>query len=138
MTRQFDLKPSRYLAATLVLALSGTLALLWILSPPWWVILLVTAALLGSAFYYLRHDAFLSMQSSYIKLQLEADQITVTARNGQSWTGHVLHDSFITPAITLVNILPQGAHFSRSVIILPDSLDADSFRELRVWMKWNR
>jgi len=138
MSRQFDLKPSRYLAAILVLALSGILALLWILSPPWWVIWPTTAALLGSAFYYLRHDAFLLMQSSYVQLQLEAEQITVTARNGQSWTGHVLHDSFITPSLTLLNILPQGAHFSRSVIILPDSLDPDSFRELRVWMKWNR
>jgi toxin CptA len=47
-----------------------------------------------------------------------------------------LRDSLVTPYLTVLNVLPQGARFSRSVVILPDSLDAESFRQLRVWLKW--
>jgi len=45
-------------------------------------------------------------------------------------------DSLVTPFITVLNVLPQGARLARSVVILPDSLDAESFRQLRVWLKW--
>ncbi|MBI3902775.1 MAG: hypothetical protein HY306_07520 [Nitrosomonadales bacterium] len=38
----------------------------------------------------------------------------------------------------MLNVLPQGARFARSMIILPDSLDVESFRQLRVWLKWGQ
>lgn len=121
-----------------MIALGVVTSLLFILPLPWWAWLSASAALLSSAVYYLRRDAFLSMQSSNVRLQMGAGQVTVTRRNGQSWTGMVLHDSFISPLLTILNVLPEGAYFSRSVIILPDSLEAESFRQLRVLMKWGR
>jgi len=138
ISQQFYLRPSRYLAGVLVAALSAAFVLLFLMPLPWWVQLAASAALLISAVYYLRHDAYLSMQTSNVRLQMDAGQVTITRRNGQSWSGLVLHDSFITPQMVILNVLPEGAYFSHSVIILPDSLDKDSFRQLRVLMKWSR
>jgi len=138
LSQQFYLCPSRYLAGVLIAALSAAVALLFSMPLPWWAKLAAIAVLLISAVYYLRHDAYLSMRSSNVRLQMEAGQVTITRRNGQSWSGLVLHDSFITPLMVILNVLPEDAYFSRSVIILPDSLDKDSFRQLRVLMKWNR
>lgn len=138
LSQQFYLRPSQYLAGVLIAALNAAVVLLLSMSLPWWAKLAAIAALLISAVYYLRHDAYLSMQSSNVRLQMEAGQVTITRRNGHSWSGLVLHDSFIMPQMVILNVLPEGAYFSRSVIILPDSLDKDSFRQLRVLMKWSR
>ena len=138
LSQKFYLRPSQYLAGVLIAALNAAVVLLLSMSLPWWAKLAAIAALLISAVYYLRHDAYLSMQSSSVRLQMEAGQVTITRRNGHSWSGLVLHDSFITPLMVILNVLPEDAYFSRSVIILPDSLDKDSFRQLRVLMKWSR
>ncbi|MEQ1673896.1 MAG: protein YgfX [Candidatus Nitrotoga sp.] len=138
LSQQFYLRPSQYLAGVLIAALNAAVVLLLSMSLPWWAKLAAITALLISAVYYFRHDAYLSMQTSNVRLQMEAGQATITRRNGQSWSGLVLHDSFITPQMVILNVLPEGAYLSRSVIILPDSLDKDSFRQLRVLMKWSR
>ncbi|MEQ1813124.1 MAG: protein YgfX [Candidatus Nitrotoga sp.] len=132
------MRPSKYLAGGVVAALGAVFVLLFLMPLPWWVKLVASAAVLISAVYYLRHDAYLSMQTSNARLQIDAGQVTITRRNGQSWSGLVLHDSFIAPQMVILNVLPEGAYFSRSVIILTDSLEQDSFRQLRVLMKWSR
>jgi toxin CptA len=138
LSQQFYLHPSRYLAGVLVAALSVVVSLLLSMSLPWWAKVVTIVALLISAVYYLRHDAYLSMQSSTVCLQMGDGQVTITRRNGRNWSGLVLHDSFITPLIVILNVLPEGKYFSHSVIILPDSLDKELFRQLRVLMKWSR
>lgn len=94
--------------------------------------LLVIASLL----YHVWHDAWLLALSSNKTLLLDGDVILLGARNGDQVTAKVLADSLVTPFITVLNMLPQGAYLARSVIILPDSLDAESFRQLRVWLRW--
>ena len=89
-----------------------------------------------SAAYYLLRDAGLLLKNSIVYLRLENQYVSVMTREGETWSGKILHDSFVTPALTILNVLPQGAHFSRSIIIFPDSLDKDLYRKLRVWLKW--
>ena len=69
-------------------------------------------------------------------LTLEEDRAVLTQRNGDQLTGKILRDSLVTPFLTVLNILPQNAHIAHSLVILPDSLDGASFRQLRVWLKW--
>ncbi len=136
MQRQFNLHPSNYLAAILIAAHGVALAALLALPLPLWAQLVLTMLLLASLLRYLRRDAWLSAPSSAIALLLEGDRIVLTTRSGDLWSGQLLRDSLGTPLLTILNVLPQGAHFARSVIILPDSLDAESFRQLRVLLKW--
>lgn len=96
------------------------------------------AVLLACALaYYLRRDAWLLSSASHVALRLEGNHIVLITRGGGEVPGLVLRDSVVTPALTILNVLPQGKKTARSVVIFPDSLDAERSRELRVLLKWS-
>ena len=136
MQRQFKLQPSRYLAAMLIAAHGVTFAALFPLALPIWAKAALAPLMLLSLAHHLQRDAWLSAPSSSVALALEGDRVMLTTRGGEQLAGQILRDSLATPFLTVLNVLPQGARLARSVVILPDSLDAESFRQLRVWLKW--
>jgi len=136
MQRQFKLQPSHYLAVMLIVAHGATLSAIFPLIFPVWAKMALAFFVVLSMVYHLRREALLSAPSSCVALMLEGDQWELTTCGGDHLTCQILRDSLVTPYLTVLNILPQGARFARSVVILPDSLDAESFRQLRVWLKW--
>ena len=136
MQRQFKLQPSRYFAAILIAAHGIALAALFPLVLPGWSKVALASLISFSLMYHLRRDAWLSAPSASVALVLEGDRAVLTTRGGEQLAGQILRDSLVTPFLTVLNVLPQGAHLARSVVILPDSLDAESFRQLRVCLKW--
>lgn len=49
----------------------------------------------------------------------------------------VLRDgSFVAPWLTLVRWRPAGARFDRTFLLVPGMLDAETFRRLRVLLRW--
>lgn len=136
MQRQFNLQPSIYFTIALVASHGVALAVLAPLALPLWARILMALLVLISLLYHVWHDAWLLALSSNKTLLLDGDMVQLVARNGDQVTARVLADSLITPYITVLNVLPQGSNLARSVIILPDSLDAESFRQLRVWLRW--
>lgn len=136
MQRQFNLQPSIYFTIVLVASHAVALAVLAPLALPLWAKLLLASLVLTSMFYHIWHDAWLLALSSNKTLLLDGDMILLIARNGDQVTARVLTDSLVTPFLTILNVLPQGTYLARSIIILPDSLDAESFRELRIWLRW--
>jgi len=92
--------------------------------------------LVFSLAYYLRRDALLSLPSSHVAIRLDGDHVVLTSLSGSQLSGQILRDSVVTPVLTILNILPQGKHRMRSVVIFPDSMDKERFRELRVLLKW--
>lgn len=136
MQRQFNLQPSIYFTIALVVSHGAALAVLVPLALPLWAKILLVLLVSVSLLYHVWHDAWLLALSSNKTLLLDGDMILLVARNGDQVTARVLADSLVTPFITILNVLPQGSYLARSVIILPDSLDAEAFRQLRVWLKW--
>lgn len=134
--QQFDIGPSRSLAAILALAHGVALAALVPLAFPVWAKVALAPVILFSLWHHLRRDALLSEPSSCTALVLEKGEMALTLRDGKSLAGRVSRDSVVTPFLTVLNIMPGRGIFSRSVIILPDSLDPESFRQLRVRLKW--
>lgn len=136
MQRQFKLQPSRYLAAVLVVVHGSALAVLFPLTLPVWAKTALAIVILFSLAYHLRRDALLSSRIAVMALLLEEEQAVLTLRGGDQLAGQVLCNTLVTPFITVLNVRPQGARLARSVVILPDSLDAETFRQLRVRLKW--
>jgi toxin CptA len=134
--RRFEIRSSRYLAAVLICAYGATFVAVLPLELPLWAKVLLGLVLLFALIYHLRRDAWLTASSSNITLVLQSDQAMLIKRDGKQVVGTVSRDSVATPLLTILNVLPQGAHVAHSVVILPDSLDAESFRQLRVWLKW--
>jgi toxin CptA len=61
----------------------------------------------------------------------------VAGRDGVECPGRVVDGSFVAPWLTIVRWLPEGARLSRTVLILPDMVDAEEFRRLRVLLRWS-
>ncbi|MGA8147359.1 MAG: protein YgfX [Gallionellaceae bacterium] len=136
MIQDIKFKPSRYLAALLIAAHLVAIIALVPLALPIWARMGLMLVLVVNFSYLLRRNILLNLPSSCVGLSLGKEGVGMLARNGEQLQCKVLHDSLVTPVITVINVLPQGARFARAAVILPDGLDAESFRQLRVWLKW--
>ena len=137
MQRQFKFLPSNYLAICLTAAHAIALIPLYFLACTVWVKVALTVLLLIGLWFLLQRYAWLSAPVSSVMLVLESDNIVLTMRNGEQLRARVLSNSLVTPLLTVLNVLPHDTYFSRSIIIMPDSMDADAFRQLRVCLKWS-
>jgi toxin CptA len=65
-----------------------------------------------------------------------AGEIAVETAQGRRCDGRLCDGSFVAPWLTLVRWRRRGERFDRTVMVLPDMLDAESFRRLRVRLRW--
>ena len=130
-------KPSYWLAIILSLAHLAAAVILWTLVLSLGIKLTVTVALIISLIYYLRQDALLTANSAVIAFELSDEmQCTLTTRSGESIVCSILSSTFVAPYLTVLNLKPAEKLFMFSVVILPDSINAEEFRQLRVWLRW--
>lgn len=131
------LQPSYRLVTILSLAHSAVAILLWPLALSWGVKAILVTLLLISLIYYLRKDALLVANNAVVALTLTDEMSCVLAmRSGRLMACSVLGNSFVAPYLTVINLQSEGKFCERSVVILPDSLGAEEFRRLRVWLRW--
>ncbi len=97
------------------------------------------AALIISLIYYLRMNVLLTGANA-IKILVLSDEAPcqLTLRSGESCICSVLEDSFVAPFLTVVNLKLEGKFLPQSLVIVVDSLDVEEFRQLRVWLRWNK
>jgi toxin CptA len=137
------LKSSYRLALMLSLAHVSATALLWPLTLPLVVKLAATAAMGLSLAIYLRHYALRNSPGSITSLALAADMTcTLETRRGQRLTCTLLGSSFVAPYLTVLELKPLETTrwwhrlHAHSVVILPDTVDSEEFRRLRVLLRW--
>ncbi len=95
------------------------------------------AMILISFNYYLKKDALLSARNAVVVFELsDGMQCTLKTQSGESIVCTIQSSTFVAPYLTVLNLKPENQFFTRSVVILPDSIDADVFRRLRVLLKW--
>ncbi|WP_394807390.1 protein YgfX [Nitrosomonas sp.] len=130
-------KHSYRLATILSLAHLATAGLLWLLELHLGIKTIVTVVLVLSLIYYLRQDALLTANDAVVVLVLSDEmQCTLTTRSDELIVCSILGSTFVAPYLTVLNLQPVGKFFTCSVVILPDSIDAEEFRQLRVWLRW--
>lgn len=130
---------SIHLAVLLVAAHLLGIVSAWASDVPAWIKMLASLAVIASGTYHVRKHALLQAPDSVVEMLLKADgSVEITLRNGAAINGRQLSGSFIHPWFTAILWRAEGARFSEAVAVLPDSLPAAQFRELRVWLKWRR
>lgn len=134
---RLPLKASHYLATGLILghlAAAGCVVLVP-LAP--WLKLLLSAILAASLIQCLVRVAWRMGSSSIVELQCEREGgALIKTRSGKEWEGRVLGSSFVATYLTIVVLKPNASRRVRAVVILPDALEPELFRQLRVWLKW--
>ena len=137
MQRHYKLRPSRFLALLFILLGATSLVLLWFLplQTAIWLALAVAAMWWGG--YCLLFYANLRMGHSCVAFRLEdRDEIVLVLRSGRHLSGRVSPDSLVTPYIVILNVVLSEQRRGRSLLILPDAMGEDSFRRLRVALRW--
>lgn len=135
MSQRFELQPSRYLAVMLGVAHAACLAMLPLLALPLWAGLLLAVLLLSSLCYHVWRDAWLHAPDSCLALVMKESDVVLLLRDGRRQHGRVVH-GMVTPLLTVLSILPQDARMPRSLVVLPDGMSAEAYRQLRVWLRW--
>ena len=143
------LKSSRTLGAVLGFAHFVAIVLLWPLMMPPSIKLTGSALLVISLVFYLRRYALLHSLDSVSSLEVTDEMVCIlNTRQGGQIACALLGSSFVAPYLTVLDLHPLkidktdasprqlSRYFSRSVVILPDGINPEEFRQLRVLLRW--
>lgn len=138
-----NFKPSNTLSVTVVLICLIMTSILIPLNVYWQIKLLLVAVMALSAIYTVCRYGLLSLPSSCVALMVNAkNELQITLGNGLQLADlSVTADSVVTPVLTVVGYHQKNASllnrvFCTRLIIFPDALDAESYRQLSVWLRW--
>ncbi|GAB1232151.1 hypothetical protein UT5_03660 [Ferrigenium sp. UT5] len=82
-------------------------------------------------------DAWLRLPQSCVAFELTAPRrLSLVPLAGDPVAGVISDSSFVSPYLTLINIRTDTGR-RRSLVIMPDSLQAEDYRRLRVRLRWS-
>lgn len=131
------LQPSRMLTVLLLsVSLAACLILLCMPVALWLKALAILLVSLATI-WHVAKNALLLLSNSIIKLELTTKaEFFVTQRDGQKIKAEVLTTSFVAWYLVMLNLKLPDSRLVRHVVLMPDMLDGEAFRQLRVWLRW--
>lgn len=134
---RIEIGRSRQLAGLLLAIHVAAFALLVTIALPSWEMVFAGMVFIASAARTLLLHPWQRLPRSIVALEISDDcKLTTRDLNGV-WRDAVLQpSSFVTPYLTILNLRHTEERFIRSVVILPDRIQPDVFRRLRVWLRW--
>lgn len=131
------------LACTLFTSMSlGALCIVMLLAFSWQIKLLLIAMIIVSAVYALLCHGLLFLPWSCVALKINTkNQLQLVRKNGQLLDVTVQPNSVVTPYLTVLNSRLKDATFvhrllDQHLVIFPDAVNANDYRQLRVWLRW--
>jgi len=133
---RIEIKPSRSLVCILGIAHALALLSAWVGLSGWPQFLVLVGALLSVTGCLV--VALLVSPSAAHALELHPDgRASWRDRAGLWHEGRLGGQRFATPALVVLG-LEQAQRGCRWVVLMPDSINDDEFRRLRVWLRWRR
>ncbi len=129
------LEPSRALTTLLLVAHAASGILLAILPLPIGFKAVGIAVIVIAAWHYVRRYGLLNTRSAIRELRLLSEGKLEILR-GDWQSAKVVGEQFIHPMLTIIRCRAESSRRPIAIVILPDMLDAESFRALRVRLKW--
>ena len=131
------LKPSLYLSLLLSAAHIIAIGLVLVLPLPIELKLVTTLVFCISLVFYLNRNVRLAALNSVIALEINEDcTCTIETRSGKQLDCILLPTSYVSASLTILNLKANDELLARHVVILPDSIDPEDFRKLRVLLRW--
>lgn len=128
------LRPSKILAILLVAMHFLALASVWLVSLPIGSKLAISLVF-GLSLAYAFYRNFGKQVCRDLRLD---EQCSLTVLRGENlWQEAIVQPStFVSPYLTVLNFRLSDEKTVRHVVIFPDSIDAEQFRQLRVLLRW--
>ena len=133
---RLELKPSRYLSAVFSMAHAAAASVLLPVELCWSIKVIVFAAIAASFAHTLECHARLRSRRAILALDVDKNEALVHTREGKCERASILGTSYVSPALTVLNLRLENRNLRRHVIIVPDNVHAEVFRRLRVWLRW--
>ena len=131
------LRSSWLLTAILVAVHGGALALVAIVSLPAWIKVIIAAVLVVSCWFSVRRAALLLTPHSAVAIEFTSDKLLSVKTRASDWSEYeVLGSTYVAAFLTVLNLRQTERKTVRHVVILPDGIDNEDFRKLRVWLRW--
>jgi len=131
------LKPSVYLTLLLSAVHAIAIGLILVLPLPIWLKVAATLAFCTSFVFYLKRNAWLAAPNSIIALVINEDcTCAIETRGGKRLECILLPTSYVSAFLTVLNLNANGERLARHVVILPDAINSEDFRKLRVLLRW--
>ena len=102
----------------------------------WWM---KTAVFIGAAVSLARalpRHAWLRSADAITAIELDDDDAVVHRHDGRSEHARLLASTYVSPYLTVLNLRIAGNIFAQHVIVVPDNVEPDAFRRLRLWLRW--
>lgn len=132
-----QLHASRQLAALLGLAHCAAVGAIWPTALPVLLKIGMTLLLAGSLYYNFRQFAWLNSPQAIVKLQLSGrNGCRVSLLTNDHLDCRIDGNTFVASYMVVLCLQAEHAVWRRTIIILPDAIDAEAFRRLRVWLRW--
>ena len=133
------LRPSRMLGLLLGVACVSVVVLIALLPlPVWGKVLGVLVVTLATTYSYNQY-AGLRLLRSITALEVGSKGELRCFTRAHDWrNAEVLGSSFVTPWLTVLNMRLPDQLLAQHVVLLPDTLESDAFRRLRVWLRWGQ
>ena len=137
LVQHISVLPSVRLAIALCVAHLAAAGLLWLVPVPALGKGAFMLAVAVSLVYFLARDAALHAANAIVALELKSSGgIAFRTRDGRWVDCDLSGSSYVSPRLTIVNLLPRGNGRTRRAILVPDNVDPRDFRRLRMWMRW--
>jgi hypothetical protein len=134
---RITLRASRRLAAILVAVHVAAGVTCIPLDIPLEIKLAISAAIAVSLVHALRRYALLRGRAALVALELRAErQADAQTRDGAWHHACILGTSYVSASLTVLNLKFDDRLVARHLIIVPDMLDIEDFRALRVILRW--
>jgi toxin CptA len=133
---RIEFKPSRSLVCILGIAHALALLSAWVSLSGWPQVLVLIGVLLSAAGCLV--VALLVAPSAAHALELHPDgRASWRDRTGLWHEGRLGGQRFAVPALVVLGLeqAQRGCHW---IVLMPDSVNDNEFRRLRVWLRWRR
>lgn len=136
LQRHYKLHPSRYLSLFISIICLLSLGVAYILPLGILVYSILNLFILAVGVFAFFSKARLNLTDSCVAFRLEGGEgISLILRDGRHQVGKLVAGGIILPFMVLIDVrFEHGGR--RSLVLLNDSMDVESFRRLRVWLKW--
>ncbi|MBI2311386.1 MAG: hypothetical protein HYU77_02655 [Betaproteobacteria bacterium] len=94
---------------------------------------------LANGIYLVMRHGRLSLPGSVVGLEMNQDGTWfLHERGGRKRMAVLLDECHASPHLAVIRFRPAGRRLARSIVILPDAVDPEAFRRLRIWLRWGR
>jgi len=142
-----NILPSRYLLTAMLLMHTGALVLVILISLPWAVQLLFSLFVVASFFILAFRFGWIASWSAVSRFMIagkairwdENDQWWLLSQDNREYHAELLPTSYVHHIMVIVNLRLTGQPWYKrrvSVVFLPDNIEAETFRRLRIRLRW--